>query len=442
MKFRILACVALAAATAAACDSPLDTDPTASIDAGTALSTKRGIELGLNGSYRALMGGSLFGRNELFYADMYGDNLDFTGTFQTDREIGLRNITTANTAIRDMWSTIYQAVNNANNVLAAIPTVSELDEATARQYRGEALFLRSLAYSRANLYWAGVPLVLEPTVGISDQSLVARATAQEVWAQIAEDLEEAATLLPTGRANGRATQGAANALLARVYLEDGKYAQARDKATLVINSPNYRLNTNYADNWKVKNSQESIFELNFTANSSNSAAFWFFPQALGGRLGFAPTAALNTAFAAGDTRKAVTICLSGAQRYGCKYTRIAVGDDNIIVLRLAEMYLIRAEANARLGASAATVLADVNIVRARAGLAALDPAVVSTQAALLAAVLAERRFEFVMEGHRFFDLRRHGVAPTVLSIATNRLVFPIPQADRDVNPNLTQNPGY
>lgn len=134
--------------------------------------------------------------------------------------------------------------------------------------------------------------------------------------------------------------------------------------------------------------------------------------------------------------------MSGAQRYGCKYTRIAAGDDNIIVLRLPEMYLIRAEANARLGASAATVLADVNIVRARAGLAPLDPAVVSTQAGLLAAILAERRFEFVLEGHRFFDLRRHGVAPTVLSIATNRLVFPIPQADRDVNPNLTQNPGY
>ena len=118
-----------------------------------------------------------------------------------------------------------------------------------------------------------------------------------------------------------------------------------------------------------------------------------------------------------------------------------LSDDNIVVLRLAEMYLIRAEANARLGADAATVRADINVVRNRAGLPDL-PADVDTQQELLDAILLERRFEFAMEGHRFFDLRRFGVATTVLGIAPERLLFPIPQAEMDVNDQLEQNPGY
>ena len=112
------------------------------------------------------------------------------------------------------------------------------------------------------------------------------------------------------------------------------------------------------------------------------------------------------------------------------------------IIRLAEMYLIRAEANARLSAAEQTVRDDLDILRNRAGLADLNPATVTGQAALLAAVLQERRVELAFEGHRFFDLRRHGVATTVLALAPDRLLFPIPQAERDVNKSLTQNPGY
>ncbi len=117
------------------------------------------------------------------------------------------------------------------------------------------------------------------------------------------------------------------------------------------------------------------------------------------------------------------------------------GDENVIVLRLAEMYLIRAEAGAQLGADPTTVRADIDVVRARAGLAALAETV-NTKEALLDAVLRERRVEFAMEGHRFFDLRRLGRAQQVLGLAPTRLLFPIPQAERDVNKNLEQNPGY
>jgi hypothetical protein len=190
-----------------------------------------------------------------------------------------------------------------------------------------------------------------------------------------------------------------------------------------------------------KNTSESIFELQFTVNNSNSLAFWFFPTAIGGRLGFAPSPGLYDAFEAGDTRRDATIAIQGTQRYGYKYFRIAQGDDNVHVLRLAEQYLIRAEANARLNAPTATVHADINVIRQRAGLADLDVAV-TTQAALLDAILQERRVELAFEGHRFADLRRHGKAESVLTLAAHRLLWPVPLYETDVNENLEQNPGY
>jgi hypothetical protein len=437
---RAFAWIALAGAMAA-CDSPLDTQPTDAIDAGIALTSKRGIELALNGAYRQLQSGALYGRQEQAYNDMYADNLNFTGTFGTDREVSLRAISPSNGGTGDIWEAAYIGVNRTNYILDALPNVSSLNDAERGQYRGEALFLRGLYYSLLVKYFGGVPLVDRPAKGIDDSSYPTRNTQQETFDFIIKDLEEAATLLSATRAHGRATRGAANALLARVYLENGKNAQARDKATAVIGNATYGLTTTFREMFTNKNTSESIFELQFTVLNANSLAFWFFPTALSGRLGFAPSTELYNAFESGDTRRDGSIAVHGTQRYGYKYFRIAQGDDNVHVLRLAEQYLIRAEANARLNASPATVQADINAIRKRAGLADLDVTVIS-QAALLEAILQERRVELAFEGHRFADLRRHGKAESVLALAQHRLLWPIPQYETDVNERLDQNPGY
>jgi starch-binding outer membrane protein, SusD/RagB family len=436
------------AALLAACGSPLDTNPTSAIPSETALTTPRGIELGVNGAYNSLQAGSLYSLDHMVHPDMYADNLDFTGTFQTHREIGLRNISAGNGAVLGIWRAAYAGSNRTNEILAAIPNVTALTAAQAAQYRGEALFIRALNYSILVRYFGDVPIVTQPSRDLGPQTLVSRNALAEVYAFIEADLEEAATLLPTGRVDGRATRSAANALLARVYLDEAKYTQARDKAALLIGDPAFSLEPVYRDIFEAKNSAESIFELQYSPNNSNGQAFWFFPQSLGGRWGFSPTLGLYNAFEAGDARRDASISIAGDNacpiapcRYGTKYFRIALGDDNVIVLRLPEMYLIRAEANARLAAAPALVRADVDVVRARAGLAAL-PTTITTETALLNAILQEARVEFAMEGHRFFDLRRIGVATGVLGIPPERLLFPIPQAERDVNPNLTQNPGY
>jgi len=430
--------IVAAAVLLTACDSKLVTDPTASIDSETALNSARGIELALNGAYRSLQLGN---REYIAYPDVYADNLDFTGTFQTDREFGLRNIATANGAVLTLWADEYDGINRANGVLAAIPEASGLDATDAAVYEGAARFIRAVHYLRLVQWFDGVPLVLEPSKGVGEESLVSRSTKEEVFAQIILDLEEAANLLPAGRDPGKATRGAANALLARVYLEDGKYAQARDKATAVISDPAYSLVDDFASLFTTKHSAESIFEIQFTVNNGNSLAFWFFPQELGGRWGFSPTTELYEAYGPTDTRRDASIRIGSAsgRAYIYKYARISTGDDNVILLRLAEMYLARAEANARLGATDATVLADINVVRARAG---ATPVSVAGQANLLDAVLNERRLELAFEGHRFFDLRRMGKAQQKLEIDASRLVLPIPQAELDVNPNLQQNAGY
>jgi starch-binding outer membrane protein, SusD/RagB family len=436
MKARFLAVAA--AVVLGACDSPLDTDPTASIDAETALTTARGIELALNGAYRSLQFGN---RDHVAYPDLYADNLDFTGTFQTDREFGLRNISPSNGALTGLWADAYIGINRANSVLDGIPTASGLTPERGNRFRGEALFVRSMHYYNLVRWFGGVPLVLTPSRGVGPDALVARNTREEVFAQIIKDLEEAAPLLPTGRIQGKATRDAANALLARLYLEDGKYAQARDKATSVINSGNHTLVSNFRTLFTTKHTSESIYEVHFTVNNGNSLAFWFFPQELSGRWGFSPTAELYNAYGAGDARRNASIDIEPAsgKRYIFKYPRIGTEDDNIILLRLAEMYLIRAEANARLGAADATVLNDINILRNRAG---ATPVSVSGQQALLEAILHERRLELAFEGHRFFDLRRFGQAQQKLQLEAHQLLLPLPLAELDVNENLVQNPGY
>ncbi|MGH7462951.1 MAG: RagB/SusD family nutrient uptake outer membrane protein [Longimicrobiales bacterium] len=136
----------LVAALAAGCDSPLDTDPTDAIDSDNALGTARGIELALTGAYRSFQSTSLYNRNLIVHPDLYADNLDFTGTFQTDRAFSLRNVPANNGDVTGFWQRSYDGINRVNNVLAAIPKVTGLSEAQISLYRGEALFIRGLHY--------------------------------------------------------------------------------------------------------------------------------------------------------------------------------------------------------------------------------------------------------------------------------------------------------
>lgn len=461
MKLRYLGVLALAAL--AACDSPLDVTPQQSIDREDALDSPEEIRVAVNGMYDALQtcdGG--YCRNLLVYPDLYTDNLRFTGTYTTDREVGNREVRTDNAAVSGIWGSAYVGISRANNVLAAIGEVEGFDEGEEGYLEGQAHFVRALNYLNLVNFFGGVPLVLEPTWEITPDVNVSRASEAEVWAQIESDLETAMDQLPSVLDIGTqyvASYEAAEALLARAHLYQREWQQAYDLADDVIENGPFGLQPTYASVFSSEENAEILFAISFTTLDSNALAFWFYPAALGGRRGFGPTATaagLPAAFGAGDTRRVLatnSASNTSTTAYGQKYTDVSTGSDDVPVIRLAELYLIRSEAAARLGGAGnlAQAIADINTVRRRAynGSATGNlPATVDTQDEILQANLNERRLELFYEGHRFFDLKRFSDRPFAASILTSlgltgyHLLFPIPQDEIEANPALEQNPGY
>jgi tetratricopeptide (TPR) repeat protein len=350
-----------------------------------------------------------------------------------------------NSDVTDQWIDSYEVINTVNNVLDAINIVKEADRP---RVEGESLFLRGLMYFDLVRFFAdqyviggtntqyGVPLVLKPTKGISSSSFVTRNSVEEVYNQVITDLTSAASKLPAK--NGiYATSGAANALLARVYLQKGDYTKARDAANTVITSNTYSLLPNYADVFNQdNNTPEDIFATQITPQDRFSSMTEFFsvPE-YGGRTGDIDILAAHLAlYPAGDERKDLFFLGEGAMRTG-KWNNQYGG---INLIRLAEMYLIRAECNARLStAVGATPLADYNKIRERAGLTAATTVTLNN-------ILYERRLELAFEGFRIHDQRR--LKENVASYPYNdpKLLFPIPSRELDANPNLKsqQNPGY
>ena len=461
MNLRTLGILAVAALSAAACDEALDPTPQQTIPFEEALDTPEEVRVAVNAMYDALQncdGG--YCRNLIIFPDLYAGNLAFTGTFTSDREVARRNVTAANTALPGMWGTAYSGINRANNVLAALPALqAQFNADEYAQLQGEAHFVRALNYLNLVNFFGGVPLVTEPITEVPDDVRQARNSEAEIFAFIEQELAMARAQLPElgSDAAGRASYEAATALLARVHTYQKEWAPAYALADEIIESNTFSLEPQYVNVFEKEQTDEAIFEIPFTVTDPGSLAFWFFPGSLGGRYGIAPSANLVDSFEEGDARFDVAYQPEAdGDDYGNKYTDIASTADDIPVIRLAEMYLIRAEAAARLG-DFEQALADVNVLRQRAGLvvdydetsADLDEDGTLESEEVLQIVLDEYRHELFYEGHWFFDMKRFADAVpsaaarlTTLGIVGNKLIFPIPQREIDANPALIQNPGY
>ena len=460
MKLRTLGVIAVAALTAAACDDPLNPTPQQTIPFEEALDTPEEVRVAVNAMYDALQncdGG--YCRNLILFPDLYAGNLAFTGTFTSDREVARRNVTAGNTALPGLWGTAYAGISRANNVLAALPALEdEFDEDEYASLAGEAHFVRALNYLNLVNFFGGVPLVTEPISEVPEDVRVARNTEAQVFAFIEAELAAARAGLPElgSDAQGRASYEAATALLARVHTYQKEWAQAYALANEVIESGAFTLEPQYENAFEKEQTDEAIFEIPFTVTDPGSLAFWFFPGSMGGRYGIAPSANLVDSFEEDDQRINVAIQPEASgDDYGNKYTDISTTADDIPVIRLAEMYLIRAEAAARMG-DFEQALDDINVLRERAGLEGYDDVTADLDedgtleaAEVLQLVLLERRHELFFEGHYFFDLKRFADAVpsaqarlTTLGIVGNKLIFPIPQREIDANPALVQNPGY
>ncbi|WP_020597042.1 RagB/SusD family nutrient uptake outer membrane protein [Spirosoma panaciterrae] len=436
----------------------------------------------INGAYASLQSGGVFG-NSYVFGDVASDNTvpPASGSVTDQDEFDRFYIRTTNPFISGRWNDSYSAIARFNTILEKIGPVS-IDETLKNRYIAETKFLRALVYFNLVRTFGDVPLVLKSISNPDEGYEYGRSPKADVYAQIEKDLTEAEGVLPVSYATadiGRATKGAAKALLGKVYLTEKKYAQAAAKLKEVIDLGVYDILPNYADVFKVsnKNNKESVFDVQYKSGGAGEGNSWpnsFAPEnsgnaviAFGGGGNNQPTADLINSYEPGDKRKDASLATSYVNASGQtipynfvkKYydTPATNGDNgnNIPVIRYADVLLMYAESLNEVGYQAnGDAFTYLNKIRNRAGLASKTATDIPTQQAFRLAMEQERRVEFAFEGQRWYDLVRTDRAIPVLNskkdqirlvnvLTENNLVDPIPQSQIDINKSkIQQNPGY
>ena len=449
-----LAAALLLAGPLTSCDKKLDINPIDNVLADKALLTSADVEAALVGCYAGIQNAEGYGGYIQLMSDLLGDDgeVSFVGTFVPPNQINQKAILKDNGFVSAIWLNAYNVINRTNNVLA---NLDKLDTpAKKARVEGEARFIRAAMYFElVRLYardWAdgtpasnpGVPLVLTPTKDIDASSQVARNSVAEVYAQVISDFVTAEGKMTSNSSAGSffANNAVAAAMLSRVYLQQGRFPEAAAAANRVITSK-YSLNSSYIDEFYsgvdlLGNSSEDIFAIQNSAQSGSNQLNNFYSPAQRGDISIEDKH-LNLYDPADDRLNLFSIT-PGQQTYSDKYDSQY---GNIKLIRLAEMYLTRAEANFRARTNVgATPLDDINRVRARVN---LTPYTTLT----LKNILDERKLELAFEGFRLGDVKRnretvHDADGKVLPWNSPRLVFPIPVREINANPKLTQNTGY
>jgi len=438
---------ALLTLTLSSCENFLDVKPQDSLSTTEAVIVDRAsLESALRGLYNGLGDAGYYGTSFQSIGYLNGDNVQWTGSQSQVQEFINHRVNADNATISAAWSAIYRAINRANNIIASIPTINDaqLTQALRDQYLGEALTIRGLAYFDLARTWGGVPIVTIPTLQAGDNISIPRSTTAQTYSQALNDLNAAEPLLPETTDRYRVTKKTVWALKARFFLYQNNYTEAESQATKLISDTRYRLlkpfNTFFAAN--ARGTDESIFEIfyNGTTEVNNHRNQWQ-PQQNGGTRQWAPNNALVSLLndaTKGGTRSTLIGRDNQNRWFGNLYYRTPASDPSYII-RIAELYLIRAEARAQQD-KIAEALADLNAVRDRAGLNALS---LTTKDEILLGIENERRLEFALEPHRWFDLVRTGRADEVLNVTESfRLVMPIPADQLLVDDVLEQTPGY
>lgn len=446
MKLHNYAVLALPLLGLVACGKFLDVLPKNSVSDAITIVDKSSAETAVRGMYNSLAGSSYYGTSFQSIGYLSGDNISRTGPGTDPSQFIDHNVTADNGTIGSAWNAIYNTINRANHVIAKVPSVNDvrLTQELQNQLLGEAHFVRALAYFDLARTWGGVHIVLEPTQSVTDKIGVKRSTLEQTYVQVLKDLETAEPLLPETVNRVRATRRTVWALRSRFHLYQKQWDKAELYANKIISdTQNYKLIAPYNSFW-VNNAvatQESVFELAYSAATPNSHRNSWQPPEKGGTRVWIPNIAfvnLVSDTAVGGNRVSLVAKTAGGLWYGNMYYR-SPATDPTFVLRIAELYLIRSEARAQQN-NLTGALADLNAVRKRAGLSekkGLD------KESVLLAIENERRFEFAYEPHRWFDLVRTGRAAAVLSVTNPaKYLMPIPISQINADRTTEQNPGY
>lgn len=438
--------------------------------------TRQDAIVAVNAAYNPLQ--SIYREVMWSIGESMSDNTDELNT-----AIDNFNYDAADPTIERYWQLYYLGVARCNTVLDRIGGIA-LEEELSKRISLEARFLRAFYYFHLVQVFGGVPLITREVTSLEDAP-VPRASVEAVYTFIEQDLTaaEALPLTYTGDDAGRATRGAAKALLAKVYLTQKKWTAAAQKSKEVIDLGIYDLLPVYADNFKVttENNKESLFEVQFviggqtaTGNFLGNNFFEIFsPLGSGGIVNGvagsnptgrnAPTDNMFQAYESGDPRRNFsmgtsyvrppeTITVNFILKHNDPTATVgglgAGSGSNWRVMRYAEVLLIYAEALNETAAGNLLAFEAINAVRKRArGSASVLPDLGGLdQAAFRDAVARERRVELAFEDHRWYDLLRTGKALPVMqqtrAMKERNVLLPIPQREKQLNNSLTQNPGY
>jgi hypothetical protein len=413
-----------------------------------------------------------------YFPDLSSDELTIYSTNAKEIQFGNNAIFPDNSLVQDIWASAYKCIYQANGVLEGLSESDKISPQIKQQLIGEAEFIRAYWHFYLVNLFGDVPLVTTTSYQIN--GIIARTNKLEVYQQIIKDLDDAKNKLnanftaadvitTTNTQRLRPTKWAALALLSRAYLYLGDlthapsdYSGAETNSSLIIaNTGQFTLLLDLNNVFKV-NSQEAIWQLQPPSTINNTyEGGYFIPSNFNA---IPPIAALSpqllNAFEVNDKRKANWtnnyVYNGKTYYYPFKYkVQLSVNttaSEYEVVLRFAEQYLIRAEAQAHgIGNGIAGAIADLNVIRNRAGLPSyIGP---SDKTAVLNAILHERQVELFTEfGHRWLDLNRTGNVDAVMQIVTpskgggtwkpNQQLYPIPIKEILADPNLIQTPGY
>jgi hypothetical protein len=450
----------------------VDLTPRGVVPVSSYYTTEIDIRTALNGAYSSLRPiyneqygyGEVPSDNTETFPDsenMYGEEDKFTWTPTSIR-------------IQAAWTRFYTAISYANIVLDHVGTPAMTD-ASRNSYTGQAKFLRALNYFNLVRMFGAVPLVLNEITSEQQAYSYNRTPVAEVYAQIEKDLNEAAAVLPasyTGQDVGRATSTAAKGLLGKAYMFQNKFALAEAKLAEIVPLAGTPLSYDQIFGLGKDNNREIIFAVQYLGggfSEGNTFAAQFVPTPSGstiigvsGGSNNIGTPDLYNAFEPGDVRRDVAIGIFTVDRfvyyYAKKFTYQSVasgneGDNDWPVLRFADVILLYAEALNENGKTN-EALTQLNLIRTRSN---LPPKTNLSQPDARTAIRNERRVELCFEGERWFDLIRWNtyvevmqafktkygaVNGTIGNVVPTLRLYPIPQRERILNPNLSQNDGY
>lgn len=491
-NFKKFAVIAFLAPIAWNCQSLLEEEPPF-YTVGTFYQTEEDAQLAINGIYGhlgATFDGAL-NANGIYFANYWTVNALASDEGESSFNVGngYNQISDMvhgpdNEIVLQMWANLYLGINAANLAIDNIPNI-EMNEDKKNELLGEARFLRGLLYFELVRFFGDVPLQLHSSTTFDTGSYLARSPKEDVYSQIFEDFTIAEANLPsaqTGNDNGRPTLWSAKAYIAKAKLQEGvDFTTAKLKLEDIMSSSIFSLWADFGDVFFIPNNngKEELFGFSFLEGTDVNTTLWegghlvfrVLPNIYGGRPNGGglekPTLDLYNSFDDNDSRKAVTfmtedvingelVDFGGPKvvKYWDQINEPNVNNtaNDLQLIRYSDVLLMYAETlNELNGGSTTDALTAINTVRerARAEEGALPDLTAMDYGTFKEAILLERRKEFVWEGQRWFDLVRFdklvekvNIAKPDVPVAPKHNLFPIPQRERDINTNLSQNEGY